>query len=192
MNCALLVVDMQNDFVLPQGAACVPGALSTVPVVASLIAHARASGWPVIHIIRSHKADGGDAEVFRRQAFQNGQGICVENTFGARIVQELAPLPGERVLVKTRFSAFYQTGLEQHLRESRIGNLLIAGTQYPNCLRGTAMDALYRDFGVSLITDACSAATDEVARANIYDLRHMGVACISLAELKSAGQACQS
>ena len=109
--------------------------------------------------------------------------MCVAGTTGAAVVDELTPLPGERKLVKTRFSGFYRTSLEDELRALGVSTVLVAGTQYPNCVRGTAVDALYRDFRVIVVSDACSAQTPEVAEANIRDMRGMGIVCEPLDRL---------
>ncbi len=182
---ALAVIDMQNDFVLPGAPARVAGAQATVPVIARLLARARAGGWAVYHVIRRHAADGHDAEAFRRALYAQGRGICVEGTPGADIVPELAPLPGEDIVVKRRFSAFYGTDFDERLRRAGISTLVLAGTQYPNCVRGTAADALYRDYAVVVVTDACSAQDEETARANIRDMAGMGIACVPLEGLEA-------
>ena len=183
---ALAVIDMQNDFVLPGAPACVAGALATVPVVRQLLDLARGGQWPVFHVFREHRADGEDAEAFRRDLFRQGRGICVGGTPGADIVPELAPLPGEQRIVKRRFSAFLGTPFDLVLRRLGVSTLVLAGTQYPNCVRGTAVDGLSRDYRVIVVTDACSAQTDAVALANIFDLMNMGVACVPLRELAGA------
>ncbi|HJA08632.1 MAG TPA: cysteine hydrolase [Candidatus Mailhella merdigallinarum] len=180
---ALLIIDMQRDFVLPGAPLCVAGALPSVPVVRRLLDRARDRGWPVFHVVREHAPDGGDAEPCRRHLFRAGGGVCVAGTTGAAVVDELTPLPGERKLVKTRFSGFYRTSLEDELRALGISTVLVAGTQYPNCVRGTAVDALYRDFRVIVVSDACSAQTPEVAEANIRDMRGMGIVCEPLDRL---------
>ena len=180
---ALLIIDMQRDFVLPGAPLCVAGALPSVPVVRRLLDRARDRGWPVFHVVREHAPDGGDAEPCRRHLFRAGGGVCVSGTTGAAVVDELTPLPGERKLVKTRFSGFYRTSLEDELRALGISTVLVAGTQYPNCVRGTAVDALYRDFRVIVVSDACSAQTPEVAEANIRDMRGMGIVCEPLDRL---------
>lgn len=146
MNPALLIIDMQKDFVLPGAPLRVEGALATVPAIRRLLEKARAEGWPVFHVVREHRPDGSDAEMFRRHLFENGgAGFCVAGREGSAIVDELAPLPGEHKIVKTRFSAFYRTSLEDDLRALGVDTVLLSGTQYPNCVRGTAVDALYRD-----------------------------------------------
>ena len=180
---ALLIIDMQRDFVLPGAPLCVAGALPSVPVVRRLLDRARDRGWPVFHVVREHAPDGGDAEPCRRHLFRAGGGVCVAGTTGAAVVDELTPLPGERKLVKTRFSGFYRTSLEDELRALGVSTVLVAGTQYPNCVRGTAVDAWYRDFRVIVVSDACSAQTPEVAEANIRDMRGMGIVCEPLDRL---------
>lgn len=183
---ALVIVDMQNDFVLPGAPACVDGALASVPVIRKLLDQARGAGWPVLHVYREHRADGSDAEAFRRDLFGQGRGICVSGTPGADIVPELAPLPGEHRIVKRRFSAFLGTPFDLVLRRLGVSTLVLAGTQYPNCIRGTAVDGLSLDYRVIVVTDACSAQTEAVAQANIFDLSNMGVVCVPLGELAGA------
>jgi len=185
-NIALVIIDMQNDFVLPGAPACVAGALASVPVIRLLLDQARGAGWPVFHVHREHRPDGGDAEAFRRDLFRVGRGICVEGTPGAHIVPELAPLPGEHRIVKRRFSGFLGTQLDLVLRRLGVSTLVLAGTQYPNCIRGTAVDGLSLDYRVIVVTDACSAQTEAVAQANILDLSNMGVVCVPLGELTGA------
>ncbi|MDP3427783.1 MAG: isochorismatase family protein, partial [Humidesulfovibrio sp.] len=72
------------------------------------------------------------------------------------------------------------------LRRLGVATLVLAGTQYPNCIRATAVDAMCRDYRVLVVTDACSAQTEAVAQANIFDLSNMGVACVPLGELAGA------
>lgn len=182
-NPALLIVDMQNDFVLPGAVATVAGARATIPIIAALREHARDHSWPVIHVVREHRADGSDVEYTRRELFQDGDGICVAGSFGARVVAELAPRPGDYILTKQRFSAFLGTELDLLLRRLGVGTVIVVGTQYPNCIRATAVDALARDYRVIVITDACSAQTRRVAENNIEDMRNMGITCIALQEL---------
>lgn len=180
---ALAIIDMQNDFVQPGAPACVAGAAATLPALRRLLEMARAEGWAVFHIARAHRADGSDVELFRRESFRQGRGICVGGTPGADIVPELAPLPGETVLAKRRFSAFLFTEFDALLRRAGVETLVIGGTQYPNCVRATAVDAMARDYRTVVVTDCCSAQTPEIAQANVYDLAHMGVACVDLAGL---------
>lgn len=183
MHAALLIIDMQNDFVLPGAPLCVRGAAPSVPVIRRLLLQARTQGLPAIHIIRQHNRDGSDVEKPRQELFQEGPGICVPGTEGAQIVAALTPEPGEYIIHKRRFSAFFQTELDMLLRRLGVDTLLVTGTQYPNCVRGTAVDGMSLDYDVIVVTDACSAQTPDVEQANIRDMRNMGIRCLPLNEL---------
>ncbi|WP_035386908.1 cysteine hydrolase family protein [Ferrimonas senticii] len=166
---ALMIIDMQNDFVDPAGRAVVAQAQATVATIAKLLSHWRQQRWPVIHVLRRHHSDGSDSEVFRRHA-----PVCVADSWGAIPYPSLEPQSGDWVLYKTRFSAFYRTELEQLLATHGIDSLAICGTQLPNCIRGTVMDGLYRDLQITIVEDACSAQNQQIASNNIIDMRNMG------------------
>ncbi len=179
---ALLVIDMQRDFVLPGAPFCVAGAAATVPAIAALLAECRRmENAAVFHIVRSYEPDGGDVERCRLERFRRIPG-AVRGTAGAEIMPELRPHPGETVIVKPRFSAFFQTKLDLCLRRLGVECLLIAGTQYPNCIRATVTDALSLDYRVTVISDCCSAGTPEVAAANLTDMANLGARCLTLGE----------
>ncbi len=174
---ALLVIDMQRDFVEADGALPVAGAAATVGEIARCAAEMRRRGATVVHVVRAHHPSGSDAETFRRRLFESGGGYCVEGTRGAEIVDGLAPCPDDVVVRKTRFSGFFRTELDEVLRSRGIARVVVAGTQYPNCIRATAVDALARDYRVEVATDCCSAASEAVAVANVADMRLMGIRC---------------
>lgn len=178
MKSALLIIDMQNDFVLPGAPARVEGAHATVERIAELLGHFRSRQLPVFHIAREYLADGSDIEISRRDAFMQGPKYALPGTDGVRIVNELTPLDGEHTIIKKRFSAFFGTELDPMLKRLGINQLVICGTQYPNCIRATAYDALSHNYETLVITDATSAATDEIAEANIRDLLNVGINCL--------------
>jgi nicotinamidase-related amidase len=184
---ALLVIDMQEDFVLPRGRSSWPGPRPRLPALARLLALGRTRGGAVFHVVREHAPDGSDAEITRRGLFNGGGGFCLPGSDGARIVEPLRPLPGEERVVKKRFSAFFGTDLHARLTALGTGTVVIGGTQYPNCIRATATDALARDYRVIVVTDCCSAASQAVAEANVADLRAMGLTCVPLADLPRPG-----
>ena len=181
---ALLIIDMQKDFLLSGRPLCVTGAMATVPQVCKLLDYARSCGWIVIHVIREHDKKGINVDKPRRYLFEKGGvGYCVAGTEGAQIIDELRPREDEIVLKKTRNSAFFGTNLDSILRRLEIENVIISGTQYPNCIRGTAADAMSYDYDVTVVTDCCSAKTPEIANSNIFDMKNMGITCVSLDEL---------
>ncbi|HEX2735883.1 MAG TPA: isochorismatase family cysteine hydrolase [Polyangiaceae bacterium] len=185
MHTALLIVDMQNDFVLENAPAAIAGAPASLPELVRLLTAAREQKWYVVHVVREYLADGSNIELPRREAFLRLGGYAVPGTRGARIVKELTPIEGELVLVKPRFSAFMQTPLDAMLRRQGVRRVIVCGTQYPNCIRATAFDALALDYEVAVALGATSAQTDAVARANIHDLCNVGIACSSLEQLLS-------
>jgi nicotinamidase-related amidase len=183
-NTALFIIDMQNDFVLSSSPVCIAGAQGTVPSIVKVLNKFRERNFPIFHIIREHRKDGSDIESFRYQGFIEGQKYAVPHTKGCQIVKELKPKGDEYTIVKKRFSGFMGTELDFILNRLNISNIIITGTQYPNCVRATAFDAVALGYHVTIITDATSASTDEIARANIIDLENIDVYCIHSSELK--------
>ncbi|SCY75566.1 cysteine hydrolase family protein [Desulfoluna spongiiphila] len=177
-NAALLVIDMQNDFVLPGAPVCVEGALETVPKIRRLLDWFRQARAPVFHVVREYRSDGSDVEANRRGYFLQVGGFVVPGTRGCEIVEGLGPVDGEYRLVKNRYSGFMQTELDMMLRRLGVTRLVVCGTQYPNCVRATIFDAVALGYGVTLVTDAASARTPEIAEANILDIGNIGVVCV--------------
>ncbi len=173
---------MQNDFVQPGAPAYVKGALATMPRIRKLLDYFRAQELPVFHIMREYRSDGSDVEITRVESFLKLRRYVVPGTKGSEIVAELQPLPGEYRIVKQRFSAFMNTELDLILRRLGITHLAVCGTQYPNCIRTTIFDAVAYGYHVVNITDATSAQSEEIATANIIDIRNIGVTCLSLEE----------
>jgi nicotinamidase-related amidase len=180
MTDALLIIDMQNDAVLPGAPFCVAGAWETLPRVSETLARFRSRGRPVFHIVREYRADGSDVEITRLPSFLAGKRMVVPGTPGCAIVDALAPVSGEYRLVKNRFSAFMATELDFMLRRLSIDHVAICGTQWPNCIRATVFDAVSYGYHVTVIDDATSAATPAIADANRLDVRNIGVEVVAL------------
>jgi nicotinamidase-related amidase len=149
VSSALLIVDMQNDFVDPAGALSVPDAAATVPVIAGLAARARAAGARVIYSQDTH--DDGDPEwsIWPEHARRH--------SWGWQIVDELAPDEGETVIQKVRYDAFYGTQLDHLLRLWSVDTLVICGTVANICVHYTAASAALRWYDVVVPRDAVSA-----------------------------------
>ena len=178
MTPALVIIDMQHDFVDSGAPLAVPGAQEAVPVIRRLLDDFREQSWPVFHVSRIHRLDGMDVELARMPIFTVGAGACVQGTPGSKIVSELAPLEGEFRIRKRRFSAFMYTDFDLVLRRVGANTLVIAGCQYPTSIRATVMDAVSLDYQVIVVTDACTAQSPDIAEANIRDLRNIGVFCV--------------
>lgn len=179
---ALIIVDMQNDFVLPGAPACVAGAQATLPKIREALAFWRQAAWPVVYLYREYRRDGSDIEETRLESFLKGKRFCLPGSEGAKIVEAIAPRPAEYLVMKNRFSGFMDTELDFILRRENIGAIAVCGTQYPCCVRSTLVDGICYGYQTTCLTDATSAVTEEVAAANIRDLRDMGIRCVSVAE----------
>jgi nicotinamidase-related amidase len=183
---ALIIVDMQNDFVLPGAPACVAGAQATLPKIREALTFWHQLSWPVIYLYREYRRDGSDIEVSRLESFLQNKRFCLPGSEGAKIVQAIAPQPSDYQVMKNRFSGFMDTELDFILRRKRVESIAVCGTQYPCCVRSTLVDGLCYGYHVTCLTDATSAANEDVAAANVRDLQDMGIRCIAVAEFIDA------
>lgn len=151
---ALLIVDMQNDFVRPDGCLSVPTALATIPAITSLREFAHRHDIAVFYTQDSHYADDPEFELW-------GEHVVVGSE-GWRIIDELAPVParGDKVFRKDRYDGFFRTNLDQTLKARRIDTLIICGTVANICVLYTAASAAIRWYRVILPLDGISALTE--------------------------------
>lgn len=150
---ALVVVDMQNDFVYPDGALYVPAAREALPRVEGLLTRARESGVHVAYTQDTHRAD--DPE------WNNWPEHVKLGTWGWEIVDELKPKSGELVCRKTRYDGFYGTELEHYLsRVWEVESVVIVGTVSNICVLHTAASAGLRFFRLVLPADGVGALTE--------------------------------
>lgn len=150
---AIVVVDMQNDFVTQGGSLVVPDAAATVPAIATLLARARAGGARVAYTQDTHLP--GDKE------FAIWPEHCLHGTWGHQIVDDLAPQPNDVVAQKSRYDGFYGTQLDHYLtRVWEVEHLVLVGTIASICLLHTAASAGLRWFHVVAPIDGTSALND--------------------------------
>ena len=170
-HCALIMIDMQRDFILSGGfgetlgndvaqlAACVPQAQA-------LLSWARRRGIHIVHTKEAHAADLADCPPSKRNrgapslrigdAGSMGR-ILIDGEVGSDFIPECAPLPGETVLVKPGKGAFCRTNLEIMLKERGISHLLLAGVTTEVCVQTTMREANDRGYDCLLITDATAS-----------------------------------
>lgn len=163
---ALLIIDMQADFVSPDGAAARWGAdLSTLPAALEaaqkLAEAARAAGVPVIFTGLFTQTETDSPVLLERLRRRGGDpaieaAFCREGEAGSAFVGP-QPQPGERVIRKTRYSAFWQTDLDTRLRAMGVDTVVLAGVTTECCVDGTARDAFNLDYHVIVAADACAA-----------------------------------
>lgn len=166
---ALLVVDMQNDFVAPGGVMEVPAARTAVPRIRRLIEVCRAEGVPVIyttHVLSNEFQISPLEAAYNPKLREVGMR---DGTPGVEIYGEIAPAQGEVIIRKHRYDAFHNTNLETVLRTIRglngVDTVIITGTVTNVCCESTARSAFMRDFKVLFVSDGCGGFDDESHRA---------------------------
>jgi len=179
---ALIVVDMQNDFVAPGAPLETPAGRTMLPNLKRAIGFCREQGIPVIYTAHAHRRDGCDMGRFADlwPPIRTRTGL-VDGEPGIEIYPEIAPQADEIVIKKHRYSAFYGTDLEIILRGRGVETVIITGVTTENCCHATARDALFRDYKVVFLSDATatfdypdvgqgSMSADEVHHATLIIL----------------------
>lgn len=185
---AFLLIDMQNGFIDGASPLCIAGAAATVPACAHALAAAREHGLAVFHVRRAYAADGSDVEAVRWEAWaEGGRPLSSADPMSLSCPSELAPAPGEPVVAKPSWSAFFGTDLDVLLRARGIGTLVLAGTTTPNCVRSTAYDGLARGFNVAVLRDATSSRSPEAQEANLADMEAAGIQLIHTDDFAANG-----
>lgn len=167
---ALVVVDMQHDFVDPDSpSTCAPMAQERIPAIRSILDAARQAGIPVFHTQGIVKRDLSDVGLWKGHAKRSG--LCqIEGSRGAEIVEELAPIEGEQVVRKTRPSAFFGTDLHDRLRSLGVDTLLVVGTSMSGCVRATVTDGFSHDYRVSVIREGVIDRSESLVARNLFDV----------------------
>lgn len=185
---AVIVIDMQRDFVEPGGFGASLGNDVTrlqaiIPTVAALIAGARAAGVPVIHTRECHRPDLSDLPPAKRDrgnpSLRIGDPgpmgrILIAGEPGADIVPELYPIPGEIVLDKPGKGAFYATTLGADLARLGTTTLVFAGVTTEVCVQTTMREANDRGFACLLAEDATESYFPEFKAAALAMIRAQG------------------
>lgn len=173
---AFLLIDMQNGFIDTTSPLRIAGAAATVPACAHALAAAREHGLAVFHVRRAYAADGSDVEAVRWETWaEGGRPLSAADPASLDCPPELSPAPGEPVIMKPSWSAFFGTDLAALLRARGIGTLVLAGTTTPNCVRSTAYDGLALGFNVAVLRDATSSRSPEAQEANLADMEAVGI-----------------
>ncbi len=185
---ALVVIDMQRDFIEPGGFGESLGndvslLAQIVPTVAALLALARRAGWFVVHTRESHAPDLSDCPPAKRlrgaPSMRIGDPgpmgrILVRGEPGNEIVDALAPWDGELVVDKPGKGAFYATGLDQVLRSRGIAQLVFAGVTTEVCVQTSMREANDRGYECLLVEDATASYFPAFRQATLEMVRSQG------------------
>ena len=172
---AVLVIDMLNDFFKPGGEMVLEGGDILYEPIERLTTAARQSGMPVFWLNQSLKPDD--------TLFQKRVVHCLKGSWGAEIVSDLTVGEEDIIVPKRRYSGFFQTDLDLHLRERDIKHLIVTGVVTNICVRSTVNDAFFLGYDVYVPQDCVAATSDHLQEAHLYDIdTHYGTV-VKLAEL---------
>ncbi|MFC3962044.1 cysteine hydrolase family protein [Nocardia jiangsuensis] len=185
---ALLVIDMQRDFLLPGGFGASLGndveqLRSVIPPLARLIAAARAAGLPVIHTREGHLPDLSDCPPAKLRRGTPSQRIgdpgafgriLIRGEYGHDIVDELAPIEGEVVIDKPGKGAFYATELAAVLERRGITSLLVTGVTTEVCVHTTVREANDRGYECLVVADCVGSYFPEFQRVGLAMIAAQG------------------
>lgn len=185
---ALVIIDMQRDFVEPGGFGEALGndvtpLRSIVPTLQQLLGTFRTLGLPIIHTVEGHKPDLSDCPPSKQKRIRGplkiGDMTPMGRLFilgepGNDIIPELQPLPGEIVLPKPGKGAFYQTDLEAILQQRGITHLLITGVTTEVCVQTTMRESNDRGYECLMIEDATESYFPEFKQRSLEMVRAQG------------------
>lgn len=187
-NLALVIIDMQRDFMEPGGFGDALGndvlrLQAIVPALQELLAAFRALGLPVIHTIECHQPDLSDCPPAK---LNRGKGslkigdegpmgrILVLGEPGNGIIPDLAPLPGEIIITKPGKGAFYATPLGAILAERGITHLLVTGVTTEVCVQTTMREANDRGYECLMVEDCTESYFPEFKQSTLEMVRAQG------------------
>lgn len=147
---AVVAIDLQND-ILQGGALPCKRILNILPPLKMLFAKAHDLGVPVIYVCDCHRK--GDPEL------QIWNDHMMEGTYGAQIIDEVAPHACDYVVQKNLFNGFINTDLQSVLDTLNVRTLLLAGWRTDVCVAQTAIEAFYRGFHVAIAEDGTDSTT---------------------------------
>ena len=177
---ALLVIDMQRDFLLPEGYAAQAG-LNIAPLIAAirpigkLLAVGRVSGLLIVHTREGHLPDLSDCPPYKLERSRRANAeigskgplgrLLVRGEVGHDFVDALRPLEREIVIDKPGYSAFTHTMLQQVLTKRRIETLIITGVTTEVCVSSTLRTAVDLGYRCITVSDACASGDPALHKA---------------------------
>ncbi|KMO75441.1 cysteine hydrolase family protein [Mycolicibacterium chlorophenolicum] len=185
---ALIVIDMQRDFLLPGGFGeslgnDVERLRTVVPPLSALLGAARAAGITVIHTREGHRPDLSDCPPAKLQRGAPSKRIgdpgtygriLIRGEYGHDIIDELAPLEGEVVIDKPGKGAFYGTDLSDVLTGAGITQLLITGVTTEVCVHTTTREANDRGYECLVVSDCVGSYFPEFHRVGLQMVTAQG------------------
>jgi len=184
---AVVAVDLQNDCIEPDGAWPIYNKDEVLKSAALALGACRAAGLPIVYT--QHWLDPRGVDALRHEPRSNGRPTHgIADTPAAEIHPALMPAPADILVRKQRWSGFYGTNLELLLRRLDVDHLIMFGVWTEACFETTVWDAIWRDYRITIVKDACGTATELMQMTSILDLANWLYAgsIITAEELKKA------
>jgi nicotinamidase-related amidase len=157
-NTALLVIDMERDFVAAGAVQETPGGRAIIPAINRLIDWARNQSMPIIFTHEMHRQDGSDFGI----ELEYDPVHCLESTSGCELIEGLDVKPQDyRIRYKRRYDSFMGTDLDLLLRCRKVENLVCCGVTTHVCVMSTVYTARNLDYRVLLPQDAVAAVSPD-------------------------------
>jgi ureidoacrylate peracid hydrolase len=160
---AILVVDMLNEFLEPEGEMVLLEGRRVIEPLNRLLAAGREQGMRVIWLCDEHPT-ADDREFEKRVPH------CRAGTWNAEIIDGMDVAPGELRIPKRRYSGFFGTDLDLRLREWGIEQVVVTGVVTNICVRSTVHDAYFLGYDVFVPEDCVSATSDREQASSLYDI----------------------
>jgi nicotinamidase-related amidase len=185
---ALVIIDMQRDFVEPGGFGASLGndvslLHTAIGPISSLLAAGRERHWPIVHTRESHKADLSDCPPAKRMRGSPTQRIgepgpmgrlLIRGEPGTSIIQELAPQTGELVIDKPGKGMFWSTGLHEMLHAQGVTHLVFTGVTTEVCVQTSMREANDRGYDCLLVEDGTESYFPEFKAAALAMIAAQG------------------
>ncbi len=169
---ALLVIDMQNAFLDPEGILYMPSAEAMIPKLQGVVDTCREAGVPVVWVRLSHEFMGTTIyrDLWPDHFDDDGLPRLRRGSRDFELHKDLKVLPGELIVDKFKYTAFTGTNLATILRQLGRDTVIIVGLATNACCESTARDAFFRDFQVVVVSDANATLNDEMQKASLDNI----------------------
>lgn len=179
MTPAIIIIDLQEYF---YKIASSKFDSKINPNIEKLLKFARAEKIKIIHIKTIYKKDKSNWP----EAYKSRDAMwCMENTEDCKIIKNALPAENETVIIKKRFSSFYETELDEVLQQNKIDTLFIAGFSGDVCVRMTTMDAFNRGYNLFWISDCIDSLFEDYKKSEEYIQNLTKLKVVKIDEMKT-------
>lgn len=169
-NCALIIIDCQNDFLIEGAPIECPGGREVYDSILKARDWAHKNDIPVIYTKEEHRKEMID---FGQELERSEPLHCLAGSAGVEIVPELEPMEQDYVMIKRRYSSFYLSDLEILMRGMKRDTLIITGVATNVCVYATALDAQQRDMQAVVLSDCVAGTSPELNEAFLQNIDYI-------------------